>query len=135
MASESSKRPKRRLKNAETVRERAIKAQEQSAQPGRSNRLLSTTAAVAGKPARGVGRIFHHQPFKFIGAILRFIGRFPLLRYLASSWRELKVVTWPNRKQTRQLTWAVLLFAIVFGALVSAVDYGLDKLFKAVLLK
>lgn len=44
------------------------------------------------------------------------------------------MVTWPSRQQTRQLTFAVILFSIVFGILVALVDFGLDKLFKKVIL-
>jgi len=47
----------------------------------------------------------------------------------------LRQVTWPNRKESRQLTLAVILFAVIFGAMVTVLDYGLDKVFKQVLLK
>lgn len=134
MADEAEKRPKRRLRNAETIRERALKAQEEASKPDRPSRLRSTAGTVT-KPVRGVGKLFRYQPFTFIGKILRFLGRILLPRYFRNSWRELRLVTWPNRTQTRQLTFAVLLFAVVFGALVALVDYGLDKLFKQVLLK
>ena len=130
-----NEKPKRRLRNAETVRERALKAQEEAGKPRRRLALPPAVGTAAAKPARGIARIFRYQPFRFIGKAFRFVGRFPLLRYFAGSWRELRLVTWPNRRQTRQLTVAVLLFAVVFGALVSLVDYGLDKLFKEVLLK
>lgn len=55
-------------------------------------------------------------------------------RYFKESWQELKKVTWPNRKQTIQLTLAVFVFAIVFSVFVAVVDYGLDKIFRKVLL-
>jgi preprotein translocase SecE subunit len=134
MAGEAEKRPKRRLRNAETVRERALKAQEEASKPARPSRLRSTAGAVT-KPVRGVGKIFRYQPLKFIGKVLRFLGRLLLPRYFRNSWRELRQVKWPNFKQTRQLVTAVLLFAVLFGAIVALVDYGLDKLFKQVLLK
>ena len=70
------------------------------------------------------------RPFKF----LRFL-RFIIPPYFRNSWKELKQVTWPNRKETRQLTVAVFIFAIAFGILVAVTDYGLDKIFKKVLLK
>ena len=134
MADEAEKRPKRRLRNVETMRERALKAQEEASKPVRPSRLRSTAGTVT-KPVRGVGKVFRYQPFKFIGKVLRFLGRILLPRYFRNSWRELRLVTWPTRTQTRQLTFAVLLFAVVFGAVVALVDYGLDKLFKQVLLK
>ncbi|HET8709500.1 MAG TPA: preprotein translocase subunit SecE [Candidatus Saccharimonadales bacterium] len=71
------------------------------------------------------------KPFKIVG---RFLTKFLIPPYFKNSWRELRMVTWPNRKQTRQLTFAVILFSIVFGVLVALVDFGLDKLFKNVIL-
>ena len=56
-------------------------------------------------------------------------------RYFRDSFSELAKVTWPNRKQSRQLTFAVIVFACIFAALVSAVDSGFDRVFKKVFLK
>lgn len=56
-------------------------------------------------------------------------------KYFKDSWAELKQVTWPDRKTTIKLTIAVLVFAIVFGIAVAIVDYGLDKLFKLIILE
>lgn len=130
---ESASRGKRRLKNAETIRERALKAQEAAevAKPG----IVSRGAGTVARPLRGLARIFRYQPFRFIAKVFRFIGRLIFPRYLRNSWGELRLVTWPSGKQTRQLVLAVIMFAFVFGALVSVVDYSLDKLFKEVLLK
>ncbi len=55
--------------------------------------------------------------------------------YFVSSWKELRLVTWPNRKETRQLTTAVILFAIAVGVVVALIDVLLDKIFKKVILK
>ena len=55
--------------------------------------------------------------------------------YFINSWREVRQVSWPNRRETWRLSLAVFIFAIVFGALVAAVDKGLDELFKKVILK
>jgi preprotein translocase SecE subunit len=55
--------------------------------------------------------------------------------YLKNSWREVRQVVWPNRKETWRLTLAVFVFAVVFGALVAGVDKGLDEVFKKVILK
>lgn len=51
------------------------------------------------------------------------------------SWKELRQVTWPGRKETAQLTIAVSIFAIGFGFLVAIIDYGFSKLFEEVILK
>ncbi len=130
-----SKTTKRRLRTpTPTVREQAEKAQADATKP-ESKRRLRTAAASAGKPLGFLGRVFNRQPFKAIGSIFKFIGRILVPKFVRSSFAELKNVTWPSRKQSRQLTFAVLMFAIVFGIIVTVVDYGLDKLFKALILK
>jgi preprotein translocase SecE subunit len=91
-----------------------------------------------------VGWLAHKPPLKQIGhavrwffrlRAVRFIGRILGLGYFRRSWQELKHVTWPTRREGRRLTTAVIIFSIVFGALIAVVDYGLDKLFRQVLLK
>ncbi len=99
-------------------------------------------------PVRMIGKGFawlaHRPPLKQIGhgfrwffrlKPVRFIGRILGFRYIASSWAELRQVTWPTWRESRRLTGAVVIFSVIFGALVAVVDYGLDKLFKEILLK
>lgn len=130
-----SKRSKRRLRApSQTVRQQAAKAQIDSEKPAKARRLRAVAAA-SGKPFRRFGKLFDRQPFRFIGKVLRPIGRIIVPRYFRTAWQELRLVEWPNRRQSRDLTVAVLGFAIIFGAAIAGVDYGLDKVFKAVLLK
>lgn len=132
--------PKKRIvKNPETFRERALKASEAEAQPDRGTRVkqaggrvLSPVARPVGKAGRQVGSL---KPVRWLGKLLRLIGRILLPRYFRNSWQELRQVKWPSWRESRRLTFAVLAFAIVFGAAIAIVDYGLDKLFKNVLLK
>ncbi|MEO8105259.1 MAG: preprotein translocase subunit SecE [Candidatus Saccharibacteria bacterium] len=130
---------KRVVKNPETFRERALKTATQNEQPKRVTQLRRTASRPVGRLLRPIGqafaKLFRHQPFKFIGQALRLIGRIIFPEYLRGSWRELRRVKWPDWNESRRLTVAVLIFAIVFGGLVSIVDYGLDKIFKQVLLK
>ncbi len=93
---------------------------------------------------KGLAWLAHRPPLKQIGHAfrwffrlkpIRFIGKILGFGYLASSWRELRQVTWPTWKESRRLTGAVIIFSVIFGALVAAADYGLDKLFKQILLK
>ncbi len=56
-------------------------------------------------------------------------------RYFVNAWRELRLVTWPSRRETWRLTGAVFIFAIIFGVLLTGVDKGLDDLFKKTVLK
>lgn len=93
---------------------------------------------------RGLAWLGHRPPVKQIGHGLRwffrlrpvrFIGRLLGFSFFAGSARELKQVTWLTWRESRRLTGAVILFAVVFGVLIAAVDFGLDKLFKQVILK
>lgn len=61
--------------------------------------------------------------------------RYFLPKFVRDSATEMKEVTWPSRLETRQLAIAVFLFALVFGLVAALVDYGLDKLFKRLLLR
>jgi len=63
------------------------------------------------------------------------VGRFLTPKYFRNSWAELRQVTWPDRRQTVRLTFAVIAFATVFGIAIAIVDFGLDKLFRELLLK
>ncbi len=93
---------------------------------------------------RGLVWISHRPPLKQIGHGLRwffrlrpirFIGRLLGLKFLRDSWRELRLVTWPTRRESFRLTGAVIIFSVVFGAIIAVVDYGLDKIFRQILLK
>ncbi len=139
MAEQPSRSPKRRLKNPETFRERSLKAVEANDKPSRYKKITGWIAKLFRPILTPIGGFFHRlgkvQPFKTIYLLLHWIGLVLLPPYIRKSWKELKLVTWPNRKQSRQLTFAVLVFAFVFGAAVAVLDYGLDKIFKQILLK
>jgi len=53
--------------------------------------------------------------------------------FFSEAWVELRQVVWPSRRETWKLTLAVFVFAIIFGLLVAITDYGLDKVFKRIL--
>lgn len=123
---------KRTVKNPETFRERAVKAAEEGDKPTRSGAVKGFVGSIFKAIWRVLkavfGPVFRLKPFKLLGRIL-----FP--EYFRSSWRELKLVQWPNWKQSRKLTFAVIVFAIIFGVTIAIVDFFLDKLFKDILLK
>lgn len=126
MAEES--KPKRLIKKSETVREKAEKAADSSKQP----RRLQATRRTAGAPFRAIGRggkkLGKFKPFRILGFII-------VPPYFRNSWKELRQVTWPNFPTAMRLTFAVIAFAVVFGVVVAFLDFGLDKLFKQVLIK
>jgi preprotein translocase SecE subunit len=123
-------KPKRRLvKKAETVRQKTEKA---SSEDSKQPRRLHTTRRRISAPFRLIGRIGKRlgkfKPFHIISLII-------VPPYLRNSWRELGQVTWLKPKESLRLTYAVFAFAAIFGTLVALLDYGLDKIFKQVLLK
>lgn len=130
---EESKRPKRRLRvsSSETVRERTEKLQQQAAQPKKHSAFRSFVGGFFAPLRwvfRQIGRLGRFRVFRWISYIF-------VPPYVRNSWRELRLVTWPNRRQTWQLVNAVIIFSVVFGILVAIVDYGLDKLFKEFIIK
>ncbi len=129
MAEKTPQKKTRRLRAApQTMRERAEKNQV----PSRSR---FTWVARVFRPLRVVGRLGRlpvWKPFRFVG---RMLTRFLVPPYLRTSFQELRKVTWPTRAQTFRLTSAVILFAVVFGIVVAIADFGLDKLFKQVILR
>ncbi len=138
MDAADNKKKKRKLKNPETFRERSFKAAEANVKPSKiikSKKLVVKITSPVTKPTSEFLKIIVKiQPFKAVFAILKLISRIILPKYVRRSWVELKQVTWPNLKNSRQLTFAVLVFAFIFGATVAVVDYGLDKVFKKILL-
>ncbi|MEO7364369.1 MAG: preprotein translocase subunit SecE [Candidatus Saccharimonadales bacterium] len=130
--SKNAKPRKRIVKNPETFREKALKATEQSDKPTRRSRARQRSGKLVSPVFRPVGRtagkVFRRKPFRILGRIL-------LPTYLRSAFSELREVQWPKWKTARDLTFAVLVFAIAFGVVIAIVDYGLDRLFRDVLIK
>lgn len=136
-----AKTPRRR-KPAESVRERSVK----TAKKPEGKRRIRKTAGAVSRPFAIAGRFIKKilRPFRFLlwpfkTRLVRFIGRvlaaILFFRYFRESWQELKQVTWPNRRQTIQLTIAVFIFATVFGLIITITDYGLGKIFEKILLQ
>jgi preprotein translocase SecE subunit len=119
------------VKPAETLREMADKAQAKTGQEKKKGPIRLALSYIA-TPFKFIGRklawLGHKQPFKWLGHLL-----WPA--YFRNSWKEMKQVTWPNRRESVQLTGAVIIFAAIFGVLIAVVDFGLDKAFKQLLLK
>lgn len=124
MADDKPARTKRRIREStETMRDRSDRAD---------------AASLVVKRRGPVGRAFAKffglglwQPLRIAG---RFLGKYLIPPYFKNSARELRLVTWPSGKQSRRLTFAVMIFALVFGVIIAVVDYGLDKAFKAIIL-
>jgi len=129
---------KRRVRDPETFRERAIKVAETPDKPSRRQGLKQAggrLASPARKPFKAAAKIGNRKGLRWLKKPFSLIGKILLPVYFRNSWRELRKVQWPSRRQSLSLTFAVLVFATIFGAAIAVVDYGLDKVFRNVLLK
>lgn len=136
---ETKSAKKRQLKKTETVRQRAERGV--TAEPKRRHvkkaasklsvpfRALWKGICVVARPFAFVLIPFKTKPARFVGRIL---AAMLLFKFFRESWAELRQVKWPNARETARLTMAVFIFSLVFGAIIAATDYGLDKLFKKV---
>lgn len=128
---------KKAIRKTESIRERAAKSSRLRA--GRIRRLKGG----AGRLRIPVKRVWQagHKPYHAIPqketgfwGFMTKTRRFTPM-YLINSWRELKQVTWPDRRTTWKLVLAVFIFAVFFGLVIALVDFGLDKIFKQLLLR
>lgn len=135
---ESSKNQSKRklsVKKSSTLREQAKKSENAKPKTRRVHRAASKIAHPF-KAVKRAGKKEYYIPMpdnkagKFLNKKRRLTPS-----YFVQAWRELRLVTWPNRKETTRLTIAVIIFAISFGTMIAIVDYGLDKVFRSLLLK
>lgn len=127
-------KPKRRVRPTESVRQKAEKVSTAAPKPRRIRKVASG-ASEGLKSVSAKGRREYHViklPDNRVGRFMTKSRRI-LPAYFRESWTELKLVTWPNRRETVKFTTAVLIFALIFGGLVALVDYGLEKLFRNIL--
>lgn len=136
---DNSLKAKRRLKNPESFREKIAKASEDKSKPKKVRSKVAWPINLLKKIFRplssGYQKLKSIKQLKPLFIVLAFIGQIIFPKYLRNSFQEIKKVTWPSFEQGRKLTWAVLVFALVFGASVAIVDWGLGKVFKRLLLK
>lgn len=129
---------KTRVRKAETHREKAAKSQAKTSakaakQPKRrARRFIGAIAKPLNKPARIIIAPFRTRPVRFIG---RVVGRILWPKYFRNSWAEIKQVTWPARRETWKLTFAVIVFAIVFGLAAAGTDFVLDKVIRRIVFR
>lgn len=126
-------------KTTETLRERAAKSSASAQRPKRVRSAALTAGGSAKSLLAAILKRFafvliplRSKPARLIGNVL---GKVFFVKYFVSSWRELRQVEWPNRRETVKLTFAVFVFAILFSIAIAVTDFGLDKLFRRILIK
>lgn len=72
--------------------------------------------------------VIKKQPNKFVRVLLA-----PFV-YVKGAWFELRQVRWPNRRASWSLTFAVIVFSVFFAAVIVALDFAFNYLFKEILL-
>ncbi len=120
-------------KKQRTVRERT-----QVGEKGRARRIRTTASMVKipfAKISQSNKKEYHlplpdNRTGKILNKRIRFTPKF-----VREAVQELKGVTWPNARETYRLTMAVFIFSVIFAAIVGLLDFGLDKLFKEVIIK
>lgn len=133
----TTKKPAKTSAKKQTLRERSTASN--NAKP----RRLRATAGHFKKPLSAAKRIAKRirvpLPHNKFGNALRKIGRaigsviWP--RFFRNAWAELRQVTWPGRRETWRLTMAVFVFSVIFAIIVGFLDFGLDKLFKEIIVE
>lgn len=139
----SPKKP--RVRKVETIREKAVKTAakaETKAYKRPRRRLGRILRAIIRplkaiirplkKPVRFLTRPLRTRPVRFIG---RLLGRILWPKYFRNSWKEIQQVTWPSRRDTWKMTFAVIVFAVVFGLAAAGADFVLDKVIRRIVFR
>lgn len=79
-----------------------------------------------------------HLPIKLpdnkFGDFLSKKRKLPLATYFQESFRELKKVNWPTRKESLKLTLAVVVFTAIFTLFTALADLGISAVVERILL-
>ncbi len=67
------------------------------------------------------------KPFILIRPIVYFF------RYLRDSWREIRQVRWPSRKATWKLFFAIIIYTLLFGAIIMLLDVLFTWVFNTII--
>ena len=126
-ASDSENKPKASL------RERNLKAAEAKQKPKRIRKAAENVKKPVSKISEIITAEFHFLPVKEERGFFT-KSRSITPKYVRNSLAELKNVTWPGRKETWKLVFAVYVFAILMGVFIALLDYGLERLFKQIIL-
>ena len=67
------------------------------------------------------------KPFILVRPLVYFF------RYLRDSWREIRQVRWPSRKATWKLFFAILIYTLLFGAIIMLLDVFFTWMFNLII--
>jgi preprotein translocase subunit SecE len=133
---EPAKKQPRKRKSAETVRERAEKQTAKKDAPSKASKLKGKIHKPLSVLRRVSSKEYHPVPVpdNKTGKVLKKRVRL-VPKFVRESWAELKLVTWPTKREAARLTFAVVVFAVTFSFFVQILDYIFNKLIKEILLR
>jgi preprotein translocase SecE subunit len=120
-------------KPSETMRDSAAKSRAKAEKPKKVRRA----ASAAKKPVTSIGSALtkeYHLVEPKKGGNFFTKSRKVTPGFFRSAWAELRQVTWPGRRETWRLVFAVFIFALILGTVIAVLDYGLEKLLREVIL-
>ncbi len=133
MAKNAPKPAKKDAKPKHTIRERNRKAAEAKDKPKRIRKAATQVKQPVSKLGTILTAEYHLFPQKNPDGFFT-KSRNATPRYFVDSIAELNNVTWPGRKETWKLVFAVFTFAISLGVFIAVLDYGLERLFRNIIL-
>lgn len=74
------------------------------------------------------------QPKGRVGKFFAKKRRIRAPKYFRDSWKEVRKVNWPKRKEAIKLTLAVITFTLIFALFTSLIDYGFSQLVERIFL-
>lgn len=113
--------------------EKAAKAKDKPTRRKRARKAAQSAAKPVGRAANFLGREYHvlnqkEEPGFFTKS------RSIVPSYVVKSLNELRFVTWPGRRETWKLVFAVFVFAMAMGLFIAVLDFAFEKVFREVIL-
>jgi preprotein translocase SecE subunit len=131
VAKKPEAKKKRIRKSAETMRQKVSKTADKPKKIKPIKKVLSKAA----KPVKKASSIGKKQYFLIQPREKGIVGWLTKPRkftpkYFREAYAEIRQVTWPSRRESWKLVFAVIAFAFIFGAAIAMVDFVLDKIFR-----
>lgn len=120
-------------KSKASLRERNKKAAESKDKPKRMRKAATQAKRPVSGASKALTTEFHILP-QGSGEGFFTKSRNVTPQYFVDSLAELKHVTWPGRKETWKLVFAVFVFALIMGGFIAILDFGLERVFRNVIL-
>jgi preprotein translocase SecE subunit len=122
-----------RVRKSSTMRDSAAKSRARAEKPKRVRKAADAAKKPVSSVNEALTREYHLFQPKNDGNFFTKSRKITPV-FLSSAWAELRQVTWPGRRETWRLVFAVFVFALILGTVIAVLDYGLEKLLREVIL-